>query len=119
MDKVGFLYVRKLRGLWYVLKGNRRLFVLKKMKTFGLIPGTVAVRFYRGYKRSTFREGEPLRLRGKHDFGAELDALLLNDVIDDERSEDSGYGRVKDRSVCVDVKRYSDVYIYLRWVDLQ
>ena len=62
---------------------------------------------------------EPLRLRGKLDFGAEIDAALLNDVIDDERSEDSGYGRVKDRSVCVDVKRYSDVYIYLRWVDLQ
>ena len=87
----------RLRGQWYVLKGNRRLFVLKKMKEFGLFDGVIAVRFYKGAKGGTYREGEKLRLRGRHDFGAEIDALFK--IGDGEGSEDSGYGRIQGRQV--------------------
>ena len=97
VQDVGYLFVRRLRGQWYVLKGNRRLFVLKKMKEFGLFDGVIAVRFYKGAKGGTYREGEKLRLRGRHDFGAEIDALFK--IGDGEGSEDSGYGRIQGRQV--------------------
>ena len=70
------IYVRqRADGRWYSYKGNRRLFVLKKMQEHGFLDEPVPVCSFVGRKRFTARDDEPLWLRG-YDFGADIDELL-------------------------------------------
>ena len=77
------IYVRRLRGTWYALKGNRRLYVLKKLKEHGHLQEelkSVTVRFFRGRKRRTAKKDVPLKLRGTNRFNVDIDKLLQGDA---------------------------------------
>ena len=66
-------------GAFYVRKGNRRLFVAKRLFEHGCIDAgsTLPCAWYYGIKPFTAKTGVALRLRGR-DFSSEIDVLLLS-----------------------------------------
>ena len=65
--------------MFYVRKGNRRLFVAKRLFEHGCIDAgsTLPCAWYYGIKPFTAKTGVALRLRGR-DFSSEIDVLLLS-----------------------------------------
>ena len=77
-------------GVLYAMKGNRRLYVYKKLSEYGYLEDDfIPIRYYHGrFKPFTAIPGQPLIIRGEIDVESEIDDLLSGNTS----SSSSSYG---------------------------
>ena len=83
VENVPVIRVKNVRGHWYVFKGNRRLFVYKKLAEFGVLSHIPVERATAcGWLTITAKQGVPLKIRDSPNLELFLNRLINHAVYD-------------------------------------